>query len=209
MESVAQDCTGIYLKGADLQGSLCENQSLMLAYELGQLQGRKCGGEGRGENFLFGLRLIIVTMMSSNRMFRGVIYISWSAIAGSWVAAGIQKNKWMLIKLIQRNCYYLTNHESMGKIISCVRNVDVQMRARKDSNTKLLISKINRGERKEYELFKTTVRKKNNRKQYTPFNNFPKCKFVQLKDIDWLTEFKNKTHQFADCQKHNSPAKAS
>lgn len=48
----------------------------------------------------------------------------------------------------------------MRKIISCVRNVDVQMRARKDSNTKLLISKINRGERKEYELFKTTIRKK-------------------------------------------------
>lgn len=66
----------------------------------------------------------------------------------------------MLIMLIQRNCYYLTNHESTGKIINCVRNVDVQMRARKDSNTKLLISKINRGERKEYELFKTTVRKK-------------------------------------------------
>lgn len=66
----------------------------------------------------------------------------------------------MLIVLIQRNCHYLTNHESIGKIINCARNVDEQMRARKDSNIKLLISKIDRGERKEYELFKTTVRKK-------------------------------------------------
>lgn len=66
----------------------------------------------------------------------------------------------MPIILFQRNCHYLSHYESIGKIINCVRNVDEHMRTRKESNIKLLISKISRGERNECGLFKTTIIKK-------------------------------------------------